>query len=101
MSESEVHKGSEAAINNLERQTNALLDRLEELREALDIECSRTKTLEAMISSAEADGEHPGVLIDRMDQIRRRNEDLEHRLAKGRAAAERLIARVRFLENQS
>jgi hypothetical protein len=101
MSESEVLEGTEGGFDELERQITELLDAVEEARSALGKERARTLSLEGMIQDAEANGSEPGVFADHVEQVERRNRDLEERLEKGREAAERLLARVRFHENQA
>jgi len=41
-----------------------------------------------------------GRLLSRLKRLESENEDLRGRLDRGRAGVERMIARIRFLENQ-
>ena len=42
----------------------------------------------------------PGALVERLTDLESRNRELNERLEEGREGVERLLARIRFLEEQ-
>ena len=61
---------------------------------------ARSKELEALLDRFSAGGENPGAYVERLRTLEEQNGDLLGRLANGRETAERLLAKVRFLEEQ-
>jgi predicted RNase H-like nuclease (RuvC/YqgF family) len=101
MSESEVPETPEAALELLEQAVESLMGELDSLKRGVEAERQRVEKLEGAIHQLQADGDDPTVILDRLGAAEERNLDLESRIEKGREAAERLLARVRFLEAKS
>jgi len=68
----------------------------EELREA-QVQGERMQEILRGLTGGEVD---PVALADRIQRLEVVNQDLLERLSRGRAGVERLLARIRFLEEQ-
>lgn len=67
-----------------------------ELREAR----SQRDEMEALLQRMNTGEESPARMAERLEALTEENRDLRRRVNEGRAAAERLLARVRYLESQ-
>jgi predicted nuclease with TOPRIM domain len=76
------------------------LDELEQLRRRADESQLRCGELETLLDSFRTGDENPADMKARLNRLEAENRDLHERIARGREAVERLIARIRFLENQ-
>lgn len=89
------------ALARLEDLVGALLTELETLRNRARYAESRMKTMERELDRFVDGDVAPGDLVDRLTDLESRNQDLTERLDEGRAGVERLLARIRFLEEQA
>lgn len=89
------------ALARLEKTVGGLLREIEDLRERLRKAEKRTEVLEGELSLFVEGELEPGALVDRLGDLEERNRDLSDRLDQGRAGVERLLARIRFLEEQA
>jgi hypothetical protein len=88
------------AFRRLERAVARALQRVAALEaRAADAE-ARAYALDQVLFEVTGGEIRPTVMLDRMDALRARNEALEARLARGGGGVERLLARIRFLEEQ-
>jgi predicted nuclease with TOPRIM domain len=97
----------EAAFARLEEATSKLLERLAQESAQTDSERARGDAAEARVAElsqllqrftgdqAEADR-----LVSRLRRLEEENTDLRARIDRGRDGVERMIARIRFLENR-
>ncbi len=76
------------------------MERLGALRaRAVEAE-GRERDLQELLRRFTGDPEEAGRLLGRLRALQAENEDLRERLAKGREGVERILARLRFLEDQ-
>ena len=84
--------GSPEALGKLDGAITRLLEELEEARE-------RAAEL-AQIGDGVGDTSDPRELAGRVRKLETENEDLRDRLASGHEIAQRLMAKIRFLEEK-
>lgn len=89
-----------AALQALERAVGQALDRLEALRLRAEAAEAKAHDLEALLARFTEDGDSAGRMIERMKALERENADLRRRLDQGRDGVDRILARIRFLEDQ-
>lgn len=84
----------------LERAVGRMLDGLAHMRKRVEAAEARSAELDELVrrftgNQVETDG-----LLARLKQLEDDNMDLRGRLDEGRAGIDRLLAKIRFLENQ-
>ena len=99
--EDKVHDQPErAALKRLDGAVKTALLQVRTLGDRARTAEARSKELEALLDRFSAGAEKPGEYVERLRALDEENGDLRGRLANGRETAERLLARVRFLEEQ-
>ncbi|HSM05468.1 MAG TPA: hypothetical protein VK858_12690 [Longimicrobiales bacterium] len=98
MSTSEVHDG-ESGFQVLEASIDRALGRIREL----EVELHRTRTrrdeVEGLLQRMSEGDENPARMAQRLKLLDQENGDLKRRIEAGREIAQRLLARVRYLED--
>lgn len=84
----------------LESAVGRALQRIRDLQEELDAARGRVEEVEELLRTFEAGEASPAEMKRRLDRLERENGIMHERLERGRDAAERLLARIRFLEEQ-
>lgn len=74
------------------------LARIEELEEELQRTRARRDEVEALLQRMTAGEENPAHMAQRLKSLGRENGELRGRLNSGREIADRLLARVRYLQ---
>ncbi len=104
MSTSEARAGQgpdeRAALQSLEAAVGRLLERVQALSRAAEKADDRRAEVEELLRRITTGDESPASMHVRLRALEAENGDLRERLAKGRETAERLLARIRFLEEQ-
>ena len=100
--EQEAKKGNQVgpAFEQLEEAVNSAAARLKELRSRLgqaQEDCREMKELLRKFTEGEED---PAGLMTRLSDLDSENGELRDRLKKGKEGVDRLLARIRFLEEQ-
>ena len=90
----------ESGLPALEAAVGRAIEELRAARAGLAEARSRIADLEALLGSFEAGSESPSRMNDRLTRVEEENRDLRARIGAGRDTVERLIARIRFLEDQ-
>lgn len=90
-----------AAFARLERAVGRLLDRLEATTMRAEAAEARGTELATLVERFTGNEEDAGELVDRLKRLEAQNEDLRSRLEQGRDGVDRMLARIRFLENQA
>lgn len=90
----------DAAFARLEGAVGQLLDRLARVRGRAEAAEARNAELTQLVQRFTGDEEDAGQLLTRLKRLEEENAELRGRLDQGRAGVERMIARIRFLENQ-
>lgn len=89
-----------AALKTLEGAVGRLLRRVRALDERARSNESRREELEDLLRRITSGDETPAGMHRRVQLLERENEELRRRLGEGREAVERLLAKIRFLEQQ-
>ena len=84
----------------LEAMVARAVDELRGLRERSSAATSRTAELEALLGGFQSGADSPQQMKERLDRIEAENLELRARVGQALETVERLLARVRFLENQ-
>lgn len=87
-------EGLDALQGTVERVLREHLALEEELRSTR----SRRDEVEELLQRMTTGEESPARMAERLEALTVENEDLKRRITEGRATAERLLARVRYLE---
>ena len=88
------------AFAALESAVGHVVERLEQM--SLRIQSAEAKSLELdeIVKRFTGNEEEAGRILTRLRQLEAENADLKGRLAEGRAGVDRLLSKIRFLENQ-
>jgi predicted RNase H-like nuclease (RuvC/YqgF family) len=76
------------------------LERIRELEGRVRDAESRSSELGAMLERFNADEEAPAQMVERLGRLEEENREMKRRLEAGRGAVDRLLARIRFLEEK-
>lgn len=87
-------------LESLEEALEGLLDRLDEVEERARSARERAERAEAALREVTGEDSDPGVLLERVERLESENTDLHRRLTAGREAVDRLLSKVRFLEER-
>lgn len=85
----------------LEGAVSGLLEELEELRDRVRDAEEWGRELEGHLRDFVEGDRDPGELVARLQELDRSNKDLRERMERGKASVERLLSRIRFLEEQT
>lgn len=101
MSSREDSAGAERpAFQALDAAVGRTLDELDRLRRELAESRARGSELAELLGGFEKGDRDPVEMAARLDVLEKENADLRDRVARGREGVERLLARIRFLEDQ-
>ncbi len=88
------------AFSRLEKAVAEAGARIHELRRGLEEARERGMEMEDLLRKFTGGEEDPSSLLARLQALESQNRDLKERLEKGKAGVDRLLARIRFLEEQ-
>ena len=88
------------ALTELESAVGGLLDRLAHVRTRAEEAEGKSEELEELVRRFTGDGAEAGRMLTRLRGLEEENQDLRGRLKKGRAGVDKLLAKIRFLEEQ-
>ena len=89
------------ALLRLEGAVGRLLDEMEILRARIRREEGRVAEAEALMRKVTRGALDPAELERRVRELDAENADLRARIGEGKEGVERLLARIRFLEDQA
>jgi len=89
-----------AAFDPLENAVQSAVAQLKELRGRLDEAQREGRETKELLRKFTGGEEDPAHLLTRLSDLESQNRDLQARIEKGREGVERLLARIRFLEEQ-
>lgn len=89
-----------AALKRLDRAIDRALAEVGDLRERLRTAERRSVELESLLERFDSGSERPGDYVERVKVLESENLDLRERMEQGREAVQRLLSRIRFLEEQ-
>ena len=88
------------AFDTLERAVTQALEHLESMDERLAAAEAQSDELGEVVRRFTGDEGEAGRILSRLETLEQENVDLRRRLEEGRAGVDRLLAKIRFLENQ-
>ena len=88
------------ALAELERAVEAAARRLHDLTTRVESAEERNRELRELVGRFTGDADEAGRLLSHLRQLDEENADLKVRLEAGRAGVDRILARIRFLEEQ-
>lgn len=88
------------AFDRLETAVEAALTRIETLQSELRTSREKSVEMETLLRKFTGGEEAPSSLLSRLQRLEDENGVLTERLRKGRDGVQRLLARIRFLEEQ-
>ncbi len=88
------------AVERLDSAVTAAIDKIEWLDGEVARMGAQGKALEGLLEGVTSGEGGPRAMIDRLHVLEEENRDLRSRLDEGRAGVDRLLARVKFLEQQ-
>jgi hypothetical protein len=88
------------ALRRLEQVVARALQRIRDLESRLAEAERRATDLDQVLFDVTGGDLEPTVFVDSLRGLREENEQLRERLARGRDGVERLLAKIRFLEEQ-
>jgi hypothetical protein len=99
------HAGNGAArarqpLEELEQAVGDMLDRLGWMNERMALAEEKTEELEELLRRFTGHEVDPADIVSRLRKLEAENVDLRARVDQGRQGVERLLAQIRFLENQ-
>ena len=90
-----------AGWSDLEEVVERLLVQHEGLRRRLRAAEARVRELEEALRGVSTGTLDPTAMASELEQLRHQNTDLEARMEEARARVERVVARLRFVEDAS
>lgn len=103
MSDSEAARadaGDRQALSRLEAAVTRILEETARLRARARDGETRLAELEALLRRFEGGEDDPARLQERLSRVEAENRELRTRIREGREGVERLLARIRFLEDR-
>ena len=88
------------AVERLENAVSAALKQLQRLEDEVARMHAEGEALEGLLKGVTSGEEGPREMIEKLHVLEEENRDLRSRLDEGRAGVERLLARVKFLEEK-
>ncbi|MGE0160614.1 MAG: hypothetical protein AB7T31_14490 [Gemmatimonadales bacterium] len=87
-------------LDELERAIGDALDRLAWMGDRMALAQERSEELAELLERFTGNEVDPTEMVSRLRTLEEENADLRGRLEQGREGVERLLAKIRFLENQ-
>ena len=102
MSESAASEAMERkALSEVEGAVGRLLDEMDRLKQRTVRAETRVRDVEALLRRFTRGDDDPAQLQRRTGELQAENEDLRSRIEEGREVVDRLLARIRYLEEQT
>ncbi|TVP57029.1 MAG: hypothetical protein EA351_06795 [Gemmatimonadales bacterium] len=89
------------ALSEVEGAVGRLLEEMDRLRQRTLRAETRVRDVEALLRRFTRGDDDPAQLQKRATELQAENEEMRGRIEEGRESVERLLARIRFLEEQS
>ena len=93
-------RSDRAAFTELERAVGGLLRRLADVSTRAEEAEDQSEELEELVKRFTGDDAEAGRMLSRLNGLEEENQDLRDRLQKGSAGVDKLLAKIRFLEDQ-
>ena len=89
------------AVERLKNAVNAVLKQVKRLKGEVVRMHTEGEALEGLLKGVTSGEEGPREMLERLEILEEENRDLRSRLDQGRAGVDRLLARVKLLEEKS
>ena len=93
-------RSDRAALTELESAVGGLLERLADVSTRAEEAEGKSEELEELVKRFTGDDAEAGRMLTRLKGLEEENQDLRGRLKKGRVGVDKLLAKIRFLEEQ-
>ncbi len=93
-------RSDRTALTELEGAVGELLDRLASVSTRAEEAEGKSEELEELVKRFTGDDAEAGRMLSRLKGLEEENQDLRGRLKKGRSGVDKLLAKIRFLEEQ-
>lgn len=93
-------EAAESALVALEKAVGRALERIGTLESGLEVARGRRDEVEELLARMADGEENPADMQERLHLLETENAELRRRLHEGREGVERLLAKIRFLEEQ-
>ena len=100
VSEAETTPQDAPAFHRLEEAATRLVRTVEELRTRVQEAEEKNAELSELVRRFTGDEAEADRLLSRLTSLQEQNQDLRSRMDEGRDGVDRLLARIRFLEEQ-
>jgi len=87
-------------FDDLESAIGDMLDRVTWMNERMALAEEKSEELEELLKRFTGHEVEPADMVSRLRALEEENTDLRSRIEQGRQGVERLLAKIRFLENQ-
>lgn len=88
------------AFAALESAVGQTLERLQQMSRRVQAAEAKSAELDEVVRRFTGNDKEAGRILTRLRDLEEENADLKGRLAEGRAGIDRLLSKIRFLENQ-
>jgi hypothetical protein len=88
------------ALTELEGAVSGLLDRLAGVSARAEDAEGKSEELEELVKRFTGDGAEAGRMLSRLKGLEEENQDLRSRLETGRDGVDKVLAKIKFLEEQ-
>ncbi len=88
------------AVERLEKAVTAALEQVEQLRGEVVQMNAQGEALEGLLKGVTSGEVGPREMIEKLHVLEEENRDLRTRLDQGRAGVDRILARVKFMEEK-
>ena len=88
------------AFAALESAVGQALERLDQMSRRVQAAEAKSAELDEVVRRFTGNEQEAGRILSRLRHLEEENADLKGRLAEGRAGVDRLLSKIRFLENQ-
>lgn len=88
------------ALTRLDRAVSRMMEELEQMRERVRRSETKARDAQALLQRFSDGDDDPARQHDRMMALEEENRELRDRLREGREGVERILGRIRFLEEE-
>ncbi len=98
--EGDDERSDRTALTELEGAVSGLLDRLAAVSARAEDAEGKSEELEELVKRFTGDGAEAGRMLSRLKRLEEENQDLRSRLETGRDGVDKVLAKIKFLEEQ-
>ena len=98
--EGDDERSERTALTKLEGAVSGLLDRFAAVSARAEDAEGKREELEELVKRFTGDGAEAGRMLSRLKGLEEENQDLRSRLEAGRDGVDKVLAKIKFLEEQ-